>query len=159
MPTESAKVRLDAFVGGLTVFQTIGFLSVVVPAIYALWSWRDGMVLEKASLQTHLIQAEARTNLLEESLKHAETNTKALEQTTQELRASLARRASNNSRVIACDFLQKQIAAVKTDISETRYPMVVLRESNEDREDRSRHLARLYDQLRTLTASLEACAR
>lgn len=159
MQTESAKVRLDEFVGGLTVFQIVSCFAVVATATYALWTWRDGLISEKTTLQTHLLQAEARTNSLAESLARAEARVQLLHQINQELRADVARQSGNDSRASACAFIQKQIAAVNVDLSVARNHFSLSSESMESREERSRHLARLADQLRTLTVSLEACAR
>lgn len=159
MAIESAKVTLGEFLQRLTVFQVVTCLALVVTTVLALWSWRDGLILEKTILQTHLIQAEARTNSLTESLKRTENTIQSLQQTSQELRADLAKRPTTNSRVMTCVFMQKEIASVKADLTKAREPLIVFGETNTDREERSKHLARLDDQLRTLTVSLEACAR
>jgi hypothetical protein len=159
MPTESAKVRLDEFVGGLTVFQIVSFFAVAATATSALWTWRDGLISERTTLQTHLIQAEARTNSLAESLARAEAREQLLQQTNHELRADVARQSGQDSRTTTCAFIQKQIAAVNADLSVARNPLLVYSESKESGEERTRHLAHLADQLRTLTVSLEACAR
>ncbi len=159
MATESAKVTLGEFLKGLTVFQVATCLALVVTTVLALWSWRDGLVTEKTILQTHLIQAEARTNSLAESLKRTENTIQNLQQTSQELRADLAKRPTTNSRAMTCVFIQKEIASVKADLTKAHEPLIVFGETNTDREERSKRLARLDDQLRTLTVSLEACAR
>lgn len=159
MAIESAKVTLGEFVKGLTVFQVISCLALAVTTILALWSWRDGLVSEKAVLQTRLVEAETRTNSLAESLKRTENTVQSLQQAGKELRTDLAKRLATNSRVETCVFIQKEIASVKLDIANARDAVVILRENNTGREERSTHLARLADQLRTLTLSLEACAR
>ena len=159
MSAESAKAKHDSFGKGRTVSQAIALIVVVVPALYALWSWRDGMVLEKASLEAHLIQTQARSKALAESLARAESQVLLLQQTNQQLRADVARQSGQDSRAAACAFIQKQIAGVKIDISTTRNLFLAYGESKEAGEERSRHLAHLADQLRTLTVSHETCAR
>ena len=159
MAIESAKVTLGEFVQELTVFQVMTCLALAVTTILSLWSWRDGLVSEKAILQTRLVEAETRTNSLAESLKRTENTVQSLQQAGKELRADLAKRSATNSRVATCVFIQKEIASVKADIASVRDATVILRENNTDREERSTYLARLADQLRTLTLSLEACAR
>jgi plasmid maintenance system antidote protein VapI len=159
MAVESAKVTLGELVRGLTVFQAITCLALAVTTLLALWSWRDGLVSEKAVLQTRLVEAETRTNALAESLKRTENTVQSLQQAGKELRTDLAKRLTNNSRIETCAFIQKEIARVNLDIANARDAVVILRENNTDREERSVHLARMADQLRTLTLSLEACAR
>jgi hypothetical protein len=159
MITESSKVTLGELIAGLTVFQVVTGLAFAATTILALWSWRDSVVSEKTILQAQLIQTEARTNALADSLKRTENAVQGLQQTNQELRADLAKRSANSSRAATCVFIHKEIASVKVDMANARDSVMVFRETNTDREEHSNHLARLADQLRTLTVSLEACAR
>ena len=114
---------------------------------------------EKTALQAHLIQADARNDLLAASLEKKDTTIQSLHQTSRELRADLAKRSAVNSRGQTCAFIQKEIGSVKTDIINAREPLMVFGETNMDREERSKYLTRLDDQLRTLTRSLEGCTR